>query len=85
LEKIKIKIAPFKNTLVIAYFGTVCRLVDAIEDESDGECCYVLDKGNALEFPSVLIKIIPLKGYIDDNDYADLVKVWNLNNFDKAE
>lgn len=82
LEKLKEELEPYKNTLVLDYFE-VARLVDVIDGKDD--FYWVLDffkKG--IVHSSCCTGWIPLKGKIDDKDYEQLVRVWNLNNVEKA-
>ena len=89
LEELKKELKPYKNTLVIADFFDLAVLVDVIDgDDEDNMICdfyWVFEKWRGREFASCCGGWIPLKGFIPDRDYADLVKSWNMNRKIKAE
>jgi len=82
LSKLKDKLEPFKNTLVIADFDRVVRLVDVIEDEDD--FYWVYDSSTGIIHSSCFGDWIPLKGFLSDKDYNTMIHVWNLNNIERA-
>jgi len=83
LEDLKNELEPYKNTLVIGLYQEVMRLVDVIEDEVDYYWVVDTYKG-ILHYSCCGCGWIPLKGFIKDGDYDQLVRIWNLNNEEKA-
>jgi len=81
LEDLKKELEPYRNTLVLDYFELV-RLVDVIDGEDDYYWVYDTKKG--IVHSSCVGGWIPLKGKIEDENYDGLVRVWNLNNIEKA-
>jgi len=81
LSELKAELEPFRNTLVLEYFNVV-RLVDVIESKDDYYWVYDGDKGLILS--SCVGGWFPLKGFIRQEDYDRLVRVWNLNHDEKA-
>lgn len=81
LDSLKKEMEPYKDTLVLDYFEVV-RLVDVFEDEDDFYWVYDTHKG--LIHSSCVVGWIPLKGILIDKNYDELVRVWNLNNVEKA-
>jgi hypothetical protein len=81
LEDLKKELEPYCNTLVLDYFEVV-RLVDVIDGEDDYYWVYDTKKG--IVHSSCVGGWIPLKGKIEDENYDRLVRVWNLNNIEKA-
>lgn len=77
LEKLKEELEPFKNTLVLN-FNEVVRLVDASEDEMDFYWVYDTRKDGIIH-SSCVCGWTPLKKYIPEQEYKNLVHVWNLN------
>ncbi len=60
-----------------------CRLVDVISD--DGDYFWEIDtEEDGHIYSSCVIRWIPLKGFIKDEDYNKLVRLWNLNNTESA-
>lgn len=82
LASLQEELAPYRNTLVLNYFEVV-RLVDVIDEEDD--YYWVLDSHKGIVYSSCVGGWIPLKGKLDTKDYAELVRVWNLNNIEPAE
>ena len=83
LESLKEELKPYKDTLVINHFDKVVRLVDVI-DEIEDDFYWVYDSRTGIEYESCVVGWVPLKGYIRDKDYEKLVRIWNLNNIEKA-
>lgn len=72
----------YKDTLVLNYFK-VYKLNDVVKDHED--FYWVLRESQSrIVHDSCVGEWIPLKGVIPDKDYNELVRVWNLNNKDKA-
>ena len=85
LNELMQELLPYENTLVINKSNEVCRLVSVLYSEKDDEFYWVYDTHNGIEFESCVVGWIPLKGFIREKDYDNLVRVWNLNNKHKAE
>jgi hypothetical protein len=82
LNKLKEELEPYRNTLVLNYFE-VYRLVDVIDGEDD--YYWVFDTMRRGIIHSTCVGgWIPLKGTLDDKKYQELVRIWNLNNVEKA-
>jgi hypothetical protein len=82
LTKLKAELEPFKNTLVIDNLDNVVRLVDVIDDEDD--YYWVYDSKQGIYHSSCVGEWIPLKGFVEQKKYDNLVYMWNLNNIEKA-
>lgn len=80
LKKYQREISDYKNTLVIMALELVL-LRDVIFDKDDNEFYWVVDTLEAPKYVSTLVKYTVLKGYIPDEEYDELVRVWNLNFF----
>jgi len=76
------RVNPYRNTLVIIEYGKIARLHDVIENNDD--YFWVFDTKYGLVKSSCLLNWIPLKGFLNDDDYQQLVRVWNLNNTNKV-
>ena len=75
------ELEPYKNTLVLDFFEVV-RLVDVVQDDDD--FYWVYDTPNGIKKSSCTTNWKPLKGYLKDNDYHYLVRIWNYNNIIKC-
>ena len=82
LAELKAELKPYKNTLVIDQCSHVSRLVDVVFAEDD--YYWVHDRKNKLSYQSCVGGWIPLKGFIDKNQYERMVRVWNLNHSEQA-
>ena len=82
LSELKVELELFKNTLVIDGFDNIVRLVDVIDGEDD--YYWVYDSKKGIYHSSCLCEWIPLKGFIEKEKYDQMVRVWNLNNIEKA-
>lgn len=67
----------YKDTLVInGYEVQALRGLD--EDEIDR--IYILDSTSELDIGiGVLCGLIPLKGFLPEDEYNNMVRIWNLN------
>lgn len=84
LDELKVGIQPHKNTLVI-YCDKIVRLVDVEFDYICGnDFYYIYDSKDGIENCTACFGYIPLKGFILDDDYNNMVNIWNLNNVNKA-
>lgn len=73
------ELKPYKNTLVItSWTNKVVRLVGVKNSETD--YVWIYDDGKQIIGESCVSKWIPLKGFIPEDDYNYLVRIWNLNN-----
>lgn len=59
------------------------RLIGVVEDEDDYYYC--LYDGRYIRLASCGLRITPLKGYIIDKDYKDLISIAKLNHYDQPE
>ena len=83
LKSLKEELEPYRNTLVIGAWDDIVRLVDVVDEEHD--FCWVYDsRTRGITGESCVGGWIPLKGFIPDEEYDRLVRVWNLNNVEKA-
>ena len=82
LEDLKAEVEPYKNTLVIDDFDTVVRLVDVIDGDDD--YYWVYESRNRIYYSSCVGGWIPLKGFIEQEKYDRMVRIWNLNNINKS-
>ncbi len=82
LRELKKELEPFRNTLVIDVFDKVVRLVDVVDDEDD--YYWVYDSRQGVYQSSCVCGWIPLKGFIKEKEYNEMIRVWNLNNMVKA-
>ena len=82
LADLKAELEPFRNTLVIDDFDKVVRLVDVIDGEDD--YYWVYDSRKGIYHASCVGGWIPLKGFVEQEKYDRMVRIWNLNNIEKA-
>ncbi|MBN1214199.1 MAG: hypothetical protein JXA99_02030 [Candidatus Lokiarchaeota archaeon] len=71
----------YKGQFIITVNNTVERLV-AIGDDNE-DWYYITWKKNKLYWWSCVGRIIPLKGFIDNDGYNYLVHIAKLNDYDK--
>lgn len=57
------------------------RLIGIVEDEHDYYYC--LYDGRKLRLTTCLTRLTPLKGYIRDDDYNEMIRLAKLNDFDQ--
>lgn len=83
-EEIELEYQPYLGTLMLNYWDVV--LYTGI-DQDDTDYYYVVESMDH-KHPTMWItcvgKLMPLKGKIAEEDYNELVRVWNLNNTEKA-
>jgi hypothetical protein len=77
LESLKEEMAPYKGTLVLDHFDVVL-LKDVIQEPGDFYWVYYAES-RGLYYSSCVRGWIPLKGFLPDKEYKNLVGVWNLN------
>lgn len=72
-----------KGQFVITSGQDIERLVAIGEDDMD--YYYVTYNGRKLTFSSAVGRIMPLKGYLRDEDYLELCRIARLNHWDQSE
>jgi hypothetical protein len=70
-----------KGQFVINDSRNIERLIAIGEDDSD--YYYVTYDGRRLRWSSCVGRIMPLKGYLRDKDYAEFIRMAKLNHFDQ--
>ena len=75
------KFEKMKGQFIITQMGNIERLI-AIGDDSE-DWYYITFNGRELHWSSCVGRIIPLKGYLRDKDYDDLVRLAKLNHIDQ--
>jgi hypothetical protein len=74
----------YKGQFVIIDFDwKVERLVAIGDDEQD--YYYITYNGIDLKWHSCVGRIIPLKGYLRDEDYNEIVRITKLNDYDQVD
>ena len=81
VKELNSEIVLHKHELVIDDYKIV-RLDDVIDDDDDFYWYYTSCTESYLA--SCVCQHTLLKEFIPDNEYTELVRVWNLNNLDKA-
>jgi hypothetical protein len=71
-----------KGQFVINSSWDVERLVAVGEDEMD--YYWITYDGRKLKWTTCVARVMPLKGHLQDTDYAELVRLAKLNHFDQA-
>lgn len=69
-----------KGQFIITDSHTIERLVAVADDDFD--YYYVTFNGRGLNFHTCVGRLIPLKGYLRDKDYNELVRLAKLNHSD---
>lgn len=72
-----------KGQFVITSSWEIERLIAIGEDDQD--YYWVTYNGRKLTFSSCVGRIMPLKGYLRDEDYLELRRLARLNHFDQAD
>ena len=83
LQQILEEFETLKGQFVITSGHDIERLVAIGEDDTD--YYYVTYNGRKLTFSSAVGRIMPLKGYLRDEDYLELCRIARLNHWDQAE
>lgn len=83
LQQILEEFESLKGQFVITSGQDIERLVAIGEDDED--YYYVTYNGRKLTFSTAVGRIMPLKGYLRDEDYLELRRLARLNHFDQAE
>lgn len=76
----------WQGTLVLnTYQYTVGLLKGFVNDEPDVDFSWIIkNPDGTTHHCSAVIRFTPLKGFIQEDHYNELVRVWNLNDEDKA-
>jgi len=82
LEELKKEVEPWINTLCITESFSIARMMDVIDGDDD--FYYAFDTFTGKELHSCVGTFIPLKGLVDEEKYDRMVRIWNLNNTEKA-
>lgn len=84
--KLKLELEPYKNTLVIDDLDQVVRLVDVVYDGSNEfeDFYWVFESKNGIYHASCVSGWVALKGFIPEEKYDRLVRIWNLNHTEQA-
>ena len=83
LQQILEEFESLKGQFVITSGQDIERLVAIGEDDED--YYYVTYNGRKLTFSSCVGRIMPLKGYLRDEDYLELRRLARLNHFDQVD
>ena len=84
LNRILEEFEKYKGQLVITDFDwKVERLVAIGDDEFD--YYYITYDGRELNWHTCVGKVIPLKGYIRNEDYNGIVRIAKLNHYDQVD
>ena len=75
----------YKGQFVIIWEKEVVRLVGVAHDEDDYYLLTWSGKSLQLQWVICLSRIIPLKGYIRDEDYQELIRIARLNHWDQIQ
>lgn len=82
LQDLNEEIKPYLGTLVLMDF-TVVRLIGATEDE-DGIYYETSTLTNSVIKWSALMYFTPLKGFVNEQRYQNLVRMFNISSMEKA-
>ena len=81
-RKLKEQANEFKNTLLL-YLFEVVRLEGVVEDAED--FYWVFERANGeIVHVSCIIQWVPLKFYLEEEQYSRLKTIWNLNSHNKC-
>jgi hypothetical protein len=81
LKRILEEFEKYKGQFVITILWKIERLV-AVGDDGD-DYYYITYNGRDLHWNSCVGRIMPLKGYLRDKDYNELVRIAKLNHYDQ--
>ncbi len=81
LEIILEEFEKYKGQFVISEHNKVVRFISLLEDDYD--YYYMLYNGKKIILESCVGRIIPLKGYLKDEDYKYLIDIAKLNDNDQ--
>lgn len=80
-KRILEKFESLKGQFVITQLHQIERLI-AIGDDSE-DWYYITYNGRELHWSSCVGRIMPLKGYLKEEDYNELIRLAKLNHFDQ--
>lgn len=80
-ERVKQEFESLKGQFVITQSHKIERLVAIGEDEHD--LYWVTYDGRKLTWNTCVGRLMPLKGYLRDEDYNEIVRLARLNDFDQ--
>ena len=80
-ERIRQEFESLKGQFVITQSHKIERLVAIGEDEHD--LYYITYDGRKLTWNTCVGRLMPLKGYLRDKDYNEIVRLATLNHFDQ--
>ena len=81
LKKILDEFEKLKGQFVITCSWEIERLVAVGQDDMD--YYYITYDGRKLKWNSCVGRLMPLKGFLRDEDYKELVRLAKLNHFDQ--
>ena len=81
LKKILDEFEKLKGQFVITFSWEIERLVAVGQDDMD--YYYITYDGRKLKWNSCVGRLMPLKGFLRDEDYKELVRLAKLNHFDQ--
>lgn len=81
LKKILDEFEKLKGQFVITCSWEIERLVAVGQDDMD--YYYITYDGRKLKWNTCVGRLIPLKGFLRDEDYKELVRLAKLNHFDQ--
>ena len=81
IDKIKQEFETLKGQFVITQSHKIERLVAIGDDQQD--YYYITYDGRKFTWNTCVGRVIPLKGYLRDEDYNELVRLAKLNHFDQ--
>jgi hypothetical protein len=83
LEKILKEFELLKGQFVIISYSEIERLVARGDDGED--YYYITFNGRDFRWSTCVGRVMPLKGYLRDMDYNELVRLAELNHYDKMD
>lgn len=78
----KNELEQLKGQLVISNFN-VYRLIALVEDDMDYYYC--LYDGRTVRLTSCAMRLTPLRGFIPNRDYEEMVRICELNHYDQPK
>jgi hypothetical protein len=81
IDKIKQEFETLKGQFVITQSQKIERLVAIGDDQQD--YYYITYDGRKFTWNTCVGRVMPLKGYLRDEDYNELVRLAKLNHFDQ--
>jgi hypothetical protein len=75
----------YKGQFVIIWEKEVVRLVGVAEDQDDYYYLCWSGRSPKLQWVICLSRLIPLKGFIREKDYQELIRIARLNDWDQIQ